>query len=82
MDPDYFDTKARVHELEKKIDFLFKELRIEYTEPGGNDVPEYVRHIRELLHLGDKIEAIKVYRQNTGVGLADAKNAVEAMEQE
>jgi ribosomal protein L7/L12 len=36
--------------------------------------------IRELLVLGDKIAAIKRYRQATGVGLAEAKTAVEFME--
>jgi ribosomal protein L7/L12 len=36
--------------------------------------------IRELLLLGDKISAIKRYREATGVGLAEAKTAVEFME--
>jgi ribosomal protein L7/L12 len=79
MDPDYYDTKARVHELEKKIAFLFKELRIDYVAEEESE-PEYMRHIRELLHIGNKIEAIKVYRENNGVGLGAAKTAVEAIE--
>lgn len=33
-----------------------------------------------LLQQGRKIEAIKLYRERTGVGLAEAKDAVEAME--
>lgn len=33
-----------------------------------------------LLSSGSKIEAIKVYREATGVGLAEAKSAVEALE--
>jgi len=32
-----------------------------------------------LLQQGRKIEAIKLYRERTGVGLAEAKEAVEAM---
>jgi ribosomal protein L7/L12 len=32
------------------------------------------------LSAGKKIEAIKLYRQRTGVGLKEAKDAVEAME--
>jgi len=36
--------------------------------------------IRELLVLGDKIAAIKRYREATGGGLAEAKTAVEFME--
>ncbi len=35
--------------------------------------------ILELLRAGQKIRAIKLYRDQTGSGLADAKNAVEAM---
>jgi ribosomal protein L7/L12 len=36
--------------------------------------------IEMLLRQGKKIEAIKVYREQTGVGLKDAKDAVEEME--
>jgi ribosomal protein L7/L12 len=36
--------------------------------------------IRALLESGQKIEAIKRYREMTGAGLAEAKEAVEAIE--
>ena len=36
--------------------------------------------IRSLLIQGQKIAAIKLYREQTGVGLAEAKNDVERME--
>ena len=36
--------------------------------------------IRQLLSSGNKIAAIKRYREETGVGLAEAKSAVEALE--
>lgn len=36
--------------------------------------------IRDLLAVGQKIEAIKVYREATGAGLAEAKTAVESIE--
>ena len=36
--------------------------------------------IRELLASGNKIAAIKRYREETGVGLAEAKVAVESLE--
>ena len=36
--------------------------------------------IRSLLAQGQKIAAIKLYREQTGVGLAEAKNAVERIE--
>jgi ribosomal protein L7/L12 len=37
--------------------------------------------IAALLQAGNKIQAIKVYREATGVGLKEAKDAVEAFEQ-
>lgn len=36
--------------------------------------------INGLLQRGSKIEAIKIYRESTGVGLKEAKDAVEAIE--
>jgi ribosomal protein L7/L12 len=36
--------------------------------------------VRSLLAQGKKIAAIKLYREQTGVGLAEAKNAVESIE--
>jgi ribosomal protein L7/L12 len=35
--------------------------------------------IAELVSSGNKIEAIKLYRELTGTGLAEAKSAIEAM---
>jgi ribosomal protein L7/L12 len=37
--------------------------------------------VRSLLTQNRKIEAIKIYRERTGVGLAEAKDAVERLEQ-
>src|SRR5262245_5759425 len=42
--------------------------------------PDIAEQIRTLLQQGRKIEAIKVYRQATGAGLAEAKSAVEGQE--
>jgi len=36
--------------------------------------------IEAAIFAGNKIEAIKLYREATGVGLAEAKEAVEALE--
>ncbi|MEQ1851389.1 MAG: ribosomal protein L7/L12 [Chthoniobacteraceae bacterium] len=38
--------------------------------------------IHDALFRGEKIEAIKLYREQTGVGLAEAKQAVEQVERE
>ena len=42
--------------------------------------PERGREIDDFLFAGQKIQAIKVYREGTNVGLAEAKAAVEARE--
>jgi len=41
--------------------------------------PDQVQQIHEFIHNQQLIFAIKVYREATGVGLAEAKEAVEAM---
>ena len=43
--------------------------------------PDQVQEIHELLHERKLIHAIKLYREATGVGLAEAKAAVEEMAQ-
>lgn len=40
----------------------------------------FENEIRQLLASGNKIAAVKRYREQTGVGLAEAKTAVESME--
>ncbi len=39
-----------------------------------------IAEIDQLIHRGEKIEAIKLFRETFGVGLAEAKEAVERME--
>jgi hypothetical protein len=41
--------------------------------------PEALTRIHDALRAGNKIQAIKIMREETGLGLAEAKNAVEAM---
>lgn len=42
--------------------------------PGSTD------SVESALHAGRKIDAIKLYREQNGVGLRDAKEAVEALQ--
>lgn len=46
------------------------------------DAQETLAQIEEALAMGRKIEAIKLYRQRSGAGLAEAKEAVERLEAE
>jgi ribosomal protein L7/L12 len=41
---------------------------------------QLIDEVCDLAQSGQKIEAIKLYRQNTGAGLVEAKEAVEALD--
>lgn len=77
--PDYAELRARVSRLEKKVDAMAGELGLEGGEFAAKSgaYPE----IEALLSAGQKIEAIKLYRQtNPAMGLKEAKDAVEEIE--
>jgi ribosomal protein L7/L12 len=79
MDQSDFDAlKARVAELEYKLEFVSRRLNIEYVE--GDKAEAVNSKVRALLLQGNKIEAIKAYREIYKIGLAEAKQAVDAME--
>lgn len=42
--------------------------------------PSKLDEIRKELRAGNKIQAIKMYREQTGAGLKDAKDAIERLE--
>jgi hypothetical protein len=69
--------RAQLTRIEKKLDLLLKHLNVEYVEeappcPLSPAVQELARHPRR------KIQAIKLHREQTGVGLKEAKEAVES----
>jgi ribosomal protein L7/L12 len=73
---DLISLRARVTELESKLDFLYRKLGVEYIDnPGMAD-----SHIISLIKKGNKLEAIKAYRELTNAGLAEAKDAVDKIE--
>jgi hypothetical protein len=69
--------RAQLVRLEKKVDLILKHLGIEYAEetPTCPLSPEVQAVARNPAR---KIEAIKLHREQTGVGLKEAKDAVEA----
>lgn len=62
--------------LERKIDLILKHFGIEYEE----NLLE--KRLKYLLSLGQKIQALKEFRAQTGAGLKEAKDAVEAIEKD
>ena len=67
--------RSRVNELEDRLKFLYRRLNIEYADPNSD--PALSPEIQAALRSGNKIEAIKLYREMTGVGLAEAKQAID-----
>jgi hypothetical protein len=68
---------ARLRRLEAKTDLILKHLGLEYTDPatpGG--LSEEVKALAD--DPAKKISAIKLHREQTGLGLKEAKDAVEA----
>ncbi|MGW3966643.1 ribosomal protein L7/L12 [Amycolatopsis sp. NPDC005003] len=66
-------VERRLARNERKLDAIMAHLGIAEPEPELHEV-------RRLLGVGKKIEAIKVYRERTGAGLKEAKDAVEQLE--
>jgi ribosomal protein L7/L12 len=66
---------AKVSSMDAKLDLLLKHAGLEY-DPYKN-LP---REIVEAVQSGRKIEAIKLYRKATAVGLKEAKDFIEEVQ--
>jgi ribosomal protein L7/L12 len=71
--------EARVTRMETMMQALLARMGIAPAEFEPPEPPE-PQAIREALMSGNKILAIKLYREHYGVGLKEAKDAVDAME--
>jgi len=49
--------------------------------PAEPPPAEILEEVRQVLGRGEKIQAIKLYREHTGAGLKEAKEAVEALDE-
>ncbi|WP_433624237.1 ribosomal protein L7/L12 [Nocardia sp. CA-120079] len=67
--------ERRIDRLERKLDLIIKHLGLPSQDPATP-----YDEIDELIRQGRKIHAIKLYRDLTGSGLREAKDAVEARE--
>ena len=77
-DSEIFDLRQRVAKLERQVAFLIQSSGLRYVdEPPSGVSPE----IMDLVQRGQKIQAIKLYRQETGVGLREAKEFIDALDE-
>ncbi|MCS7045090.1 MAG: hypothetical protein NZO58_01910 [Gemmataceae bacterium] len=65
--------RARLFRLERKLDLVLQHLRIDVDQ-----LCWLSDQVKALADRGDKIAAIKAHRAETGLGLRDAKEDVEA----
>ncbi|MBU0494005.1 MAG: hypothetical protein KKA73_30995 [Chloroflexi bacterium] len=77
IDAGLAEAKHAVDEIEHSMRDVGRD-KPTTTAPEGP--AEWENQIRQLLEQGRKIDAIKVYRQHTYVGLAEAKHAVDEIE--
>jgi ribosomal protein L7/L12 len=72
------ELSVRVGELERQLAFVYQHLQITYYDPNAPSAA--MQSVKDWLRKGNKLEAIKLYRQLTHTDLSQAKAAVEAME--
>lgn len=69
------ELSMRLARLEGEVQELYRRLNI----PHGDEAARVDERVMEPLRRGNMIEAIKAYREIFDVGLAEAKQAVEAI---
>jgi hypothetical protein len=68
--------RVRFRRLEAKLDLILNHLGLEYQPPAPGELSEDVMALAD--DPTNKIAAIKLHREETGLGLKEAKDAVEA----
>jgi len=74
------DLHFRLRQLEEQVERLSAQAGVPWSAamtPGASSGVD--SDVVALAQGGNKIEAIKLYRQRTGVGLAEAKEAVDGL---
>ncbi len=67
---------ARIRRIEAKLDLILSELKLDYVDPASpGGLSEEVKVLAD--DPSQKIAAIKLLREQTGLGLKEAKDAVE-----
>ncbi len=76
MEPDEIRRmQDRIDELERRVDLLYDRLNMGYSHGSKSALLD--SRVIDAIRQGDKIGAIKVYRELTGLDLREAKDMVE-----
>lgn len=71
---------SSIARLEKKVDFILAELKLEYPEDPG--YPPALAEVVALIQDGKLAQAIKEYMKVSAVSMTEAKVAVDTMDME
>jgi hypothetical protein len=76
MSDEVEQLRARVEELERRVQILFDQTGAADWERAARDAPPVSDEVRALLAAGDHKGALKRYQEETGAGLAEAAAAL------
>jgi len=74
-DNDVMQPRARVLDLEGKVNFLYKHLNIQYIK----ELSETEKKVVEAVRKGNVLDGIRIYHEVYRVDLESAKKAVEEL---
>jgi hypothetical protein len=70
------DLRARVDELERRVEILFTNTGAIDMEELGRGTPEPSPEVQELVAKGDVKKAVKLYQEQTGADMAATMGAL------
>jgi large subunit ribosomal protein L7/L12 len=76
---DGYALEARVAELERKVEYLMQRVAAATPVPMAKTGGGFSPAVLALVQQGNKIGAIKQYREETGLGLREAKDAIDSL---
>jgi len=80
VDRELLEIKQRVALIETRLQQLFEHLDIAPRQSPATDDPGTAINdpeIQDLLAKGNEVQAVKRYRELTGVGIAEAQQAIQ-----
>jgi hypothetical protein len=70
------DLRARIEELERRVEILFTNTGAIDVEELGRGTPEPSPEVQELVAKGDIKKAVKLYQEQTGADMAATMGAL------
>ena len=70
------DLRARIEELERRVEILFTKTGAIDMEELGRGTPEPSPEVQELVNKGDVKKAVKLYQEQTGADVATTMGAL------